>query len=161
MTISIGDKLPTLTLKETTSEGMDEVSTADIFGGKKVVLFAVPGAFTPTCHLNHLPGYLQHHDAILAKGVDEIAVISVNDAFVMGAWAGSTGGEGKIRYLADWDAAFTKGIGMDMDLSAGTLGVRSKRYSMIVEDGIVTAINLEDSPSEAVTSGAAALIEQL
>ncbi|MEX3007956.1 peroxiredoxin [Hoeflea sp. TYP-13] len=161
MTISVGDKLPELTLKESTSDGMNEVSTADVFGGKKIVLFAVPGAFTPTCHLNHLPGYLQSRETILAKGVDEIAVLSVNDGFVMSAWAAATGGEGKIRYLADWDAAFTKAIGMDMDLSAGTLGVRSKRYSMIVEDGTVTALNIEDTPGEAVTSGAAALIEQL
>ena len=161
MTISVGGKLPELTLKETTPQGMNEVSTSDIFAGKKVVLFAVPGAFTPTCHLNHLPGFLENRETILAKGVDEIAVISVNDAFVMGAWAGATGGEGKIRYLADWDAAFTKAIGMDADLSAGTLGIRSLRYSMIVEDGTVTALNVEESPGEAVTSGAAALVEQL
>jgi peroxiredoxin len=107
--------------------------------------FAVPGAFTPTCHLNHLPGYLENRDAILAKGVDDIAVISVNDAFVMAAWEKATNGAGKLRYLSDWDASFTKAIGMDMDLSAGTLGVRSKRYSMIVEDGKVTALNIEDA----------------
>ncbi|WP_419913595.1 peroxiredoxin [Hoeflea sp.] len=161
MTISVGDKLPELTLKEATSEGMNEVTVSSIFDGKKVVLFAVPGAFTPTCHLNHLPGYLQNRDTILAKGVDEIVVLAVNDGFVVGAWAAATGGEGKIRYLADWDAAFTKAIGMDADLSAGTLGIRSKRYSMIVDNGTVVAINVEDSPGEAVTSGAAALIEQL
>ncbi|MCP4316374.1 MAG: peroxiredoxin [Hyphomicrobiales bacterium] len=161
MSISVGDKLPELTIKESSSDGMNEVSTSEVFGGKKVVLFAVPGAFTPTCHLNHLPGYLQNREAILAKGVDEIAVLSVNDGFVMSAWASATGGDGKIRYLADWDASFTKGIGMDMDLSAGTLGVRSKRYSMIVEDGTVTALNIEASPGEAVTSGADALMEQL
>lgn len=161
MTISVGDQLPELTLKEATSEGMNEVSTSSIFNGRKVVLFAVPGAFTPTCHLNHLPGYLQNRDTILAKGVDEIVVLAVNDGFVVGAWAAATGGEGKIRYLADWDAAFTKAIGMDADLSAGTLGIRSKRYSMIVDDGKVVSLNVEDSPGEAVTSGAAALIEQL
>ncbi|WP_136660361.1 peroxiredoxin [Nitratireductor sp. XY-223] len=161
MTISVGDKLPELTLKEANSEGMNEVTISSIFGGKKVVLFAVPGAFTPTCHLNHLPGYLQNRETILAKGVDEIVVLAVNDGFVVGAWAAATGGEGKIRYLADWDAAFTKAIGMDADLSAGTLGIRSKRYSMIVDDGTVVSLNVEDSPGEAVTSGAAALIEQL
>ena len=161
MTISIGDKLPELTLKEAGPDGMQEVGTKDLFSGRKVVLFAVPGAYTPTCTHNHLPGYLNNADAIKAKGVDDIAVISVNDAFVMGAWAKSTNGMGTLRFLADWDAAFTKAIGMEMDLSAGTLGVRSKRYSMIVEDGKVTALNVEDSPGEAVTSGAEKLMEQL
>ena len=161
MTISPGDKLPDATFKEKTPDGMNEVKTSDIFGGKKVVLFAVPGAFTPTCHLNHLPGYLENRDAILEKGVDEIAVVSVNDAFVMGAWATATGGVGKIRYLSDRDASFTKAIGLDADLSAGTLGIRSKRYSMIVEDGVVKALNVEDTPGTAVVSGAAAILEQL
>lgn len=161
MTIAIGDKLPEATFKQKTADGMAEVSTSEIFSGKKVVLFAVPGAFTPTCHLNHLPGYLENRDAIMAKGVDDIAVVSVNDAFVMGAWEKATNGSGKLRYLSDWDASFTKAIGMDADLSAGTLGTRSKRYSMIVEDGTVTALNIEDTPGQAVTSGAAALLEQL
>lgn len=161
MALSVGDSLPSATFKEKLEDGMADVSGDEIFKGKKIVVFAVPGAFTPTCHLNHLPGYLEHRDAILAKGVDEIAVVSVNDAFVMGAWADATGGQGKLRYLCDWDASFTKAIGMEMDLSAGTLGIRSKRYSMIVDDGKVTALNVEDSPGEAVTSGAAALVEQL
>lgn len=161
MTISVGDTLPEATFKETTSDGMSEVKSSDLFAGKKVVVFAVPGAFTPTCHLNHLPGYLENRDAILSKGVDDIAVISVNDAFVMAAWEKATNGAGKIRYLSDWDASFTKAIGMDTDLSAGTLGTRSKRYSMIVEDGKVTALNVEDTPGEAVTSGAQKMLEQL
>ncbi len=161
MTISVGDKLPELTLKECNSEGMNEVTTSDVFAGKKVVLFAVPGAFTGTCHFTHVPGYLEHRDAILAKGVDDIAVLGVNDGFVMSAWVKATGGEGKLRYLADWDAAFTKTIGMDIDLSAGTLGIRSKRYAMIVEDGVVKAINVEESPGEVTVSGAAAILEQL
>lgn len=161
MSISIGEALPAAVFKEKTADGIAEVSVADIFNGKKIVLFAVPGAFTPTCHLNHLPGYLEHYDAIKAKGVDGIAVLSVNDAFVMGHWEDVTGGTGKLRYLSDWDASFTKAIGMDTDLSAGTLGIRSKRYSMIVENGTVTALNVEDVPSEAVSSGAAKLLEQL
>lgn len=161
MSISIGETLPAAVFKEKTSDGLAEVSVADIFDGKKIVLFAVPGAFTPTCHLNHLPGYLEHHDAIKAKGVDDIVVVSVNDAFVMGSWADVTGGIGKIRYLSDWDASFTKSIGMDTDLSGGTLGIRSKRYSMIVDNGKVTALNVEDVPSEAVSSGAANLLGQL
>lgn len=161
MTISVGDRLPEASFKEKTPDGMGEVTTSQIFTGKKVVLFAVPGAFTPTCHLNHLPGFLENREAILEKGVDEIAVVSVNDAFVMGAWASATGGAGKIRFLSDWDAGFTKAIGMDVDLSAGTLGTRSKRYAMIVEDGLVKALNVEETPGTAVASGAAAILEQL
>jgi len=161
VTISTGDKLPDATFKEKTADGMRETKASDIFSGKKVVLFAVPGAFTPTCHLNHLPGYLENRDTILAKGVDEIAVVAVNDAHVMAAWATATGGEGKIRYLSDWNADFTKALGMEIDLSAGTLGLRSKRYSMVVEDGVVKALNVEESPGKAEKSGAAAIVEQL
>ncbi|GMB81269.1 peroxiredoxin [Shinella zoogloeoides] len=161
MTIAVGDKLPDLTLKERTPDGPADISTDALFKGRRVVLFAVPGAFTPTCSLNHLPGYLENRDAILAKGVDDIAVVAVNDHHVMGAWATSTGGAGKLRFLADWDAAFTKALGMDIDLSAGTLGVRSKRYSMLVEDGVVKSLNVEESPGQATVSGAAAMIEQL
>lgn len=161
MTIAVGDTLPELTLKDCTAEGMNEITTSELFGGKKVVLFAVPGAFTPTCSLDHLPGYLQHRDEILAKGIDDIAVIAVNDGFVMSAWAKASGGDGKLHFLADWDGAFTKAIGMDIDLSAGTLGIRSKRYAMVVDNRVVKVINLEDSPGEAVTSGAANLLEEL
>lgn len=161
MTISTGNKLPTATFKERTAEGTKDVTSEQLFSGRKVILFGVPGAFTPTCHLNHLPGYIENRDAILSKGVDEIAVVAVNDAFVMGAWARATGGEGKIRYLSDWNAAFTKAIGLETDLSAGTLGIRSKRYSMIVEDGVVTALNIEDAPGQATASGAARMLELL
>ncbi len=119
MTIKVGDKLPAATFKVKTADGVKEMTTDEVFKGKKVVLFAVPGAFTPTCSLNHLPGYLDNRDAILAKGVDQIAVVAVNDAFVMGAWAQSTGGEGKILYLADGSAAFTKAAGLELDATAG------------------------------------------
>jgi peroxiredoxin len=161
MTIAIGDKLPAATFKEKTADGPVEVSTDQLFKGKRVVLFAVPGAFTPTCSLNHLPGYLENRDSILAKGVDDIAVLSVNDWHVMGAWAEQSGGMGKIRFLADWDAGFTKALGLEADLSAGGLGVRSKRYSMLVEDGVVKSLNVEESPGQATISGAATMIEQL
>ncbi|KQS96309.1 MULTISPECIES: peroxiredoxin [unclassified Rhizobium] len=161
MTISVGDKLPAATFKEKTADGPVEISTDQLFSGKKVVLFAVPGAFTPTCSLNHLPGYLENRDAILARGIDDIAVIAVNDIHVMGAWATSSGGMGKIHFLSDWNAAFTKALGMDIDLSAGTLGVRSKRYSMLVEDGIVKSLNVEESPGQATVSAAAAMLEQI
>lgn len=161
MTIAAGDKLPSATFKEKTKEGPAEINTEQLFSGKRVVLFAVPGAFTPTCSLNHLPGYLENRDAILARGVDDIAVVAVNDIHVMGAWATSSGGMGKIHFLSDWDASFTKALGMEIDLSAGTLGVRSKRYSMLVEDGVVKMLNIEESPGQATVSGAAAMLEQL
>lgn len=161
MTISVGDKLPAATFKEKTPDGPAEITTQELFAGKKVVLFAVPGAFTPTCSLNHLPGYLENRDAILARGVDDIAVVAVNDLHVMGAWATASGGMGKIHFLSDWDAAFTKAVGMDVDLSAGTLGLRSKRYSMLVEDGVVKTLNVEESPGQATVSAAAAMLDQL
>ena len=161
MTIAVGDKLPEAKFKEKTAEGPVEVTTEQLFKGKRVVLFAVPGAFTPTCTLNHLPGYLENRDTILARGVDDIAVIAVNDWHVMGAWAEHTGGFGKIHFLADFDGAFTKAVGLDTDLSGGGLGVRSKRYSMLVEDGVVKSLNIEESPGQATVSAAAAMIEQL
>ena len=161
MTIAIGEKLPEMTLKSVGADGPANVETGDIFGGKTVVLFAVPGAFTPTCTLNHLPGYLDNRDEILAKGVDEIAVLSVNDPFVMKAWGEQSGGLDKIRFLADWDGAFTREIGMDADLSAAGLGVRTKRYSMLVEDGVVKTLNVEDNPGEADVSSAARMMTQL
>ncbi|ACM35758.1 MULTISPECIES: peroxiredoxin [Rhizobium/Agrobacterium group] len=161
MTIAIGDTVPAATFKEKTADGPVEISTEDLFKDKKVVLFAVPGAFTPTCTLNHLPGYLEHRDALLAKGVDEIAVLSVNDWHVMGAWAQHSGGMGKIHFLADWDASFSKALGLDMDLSAGALGVRSKRYSMLVENGVVKSLDIEENPGQATVSSAEAMLERL
>ncbi|MCV3243746.1 peroxiredoxin [Mesorhizobium sp. ZC-5] len=161
MTIAVGQKLPEATLKTLTADGAKNVTTAEFFSGKKVVLFGVPGAFTPTCSNNHLPGYLENRDAILARGVDKIAVIAVNDHHVMTAWSRFTGGEGKIEFLADGNGDFVKALGLDIDLSGGGLGLRSKRFSMIVDDGKVTALNIEDSPGQAVESGAAKLLEQL
>ncbi|WP_157014989.1 peroxiredoxin [Mesorhizobium xinjiangense] len=161
MTISVGDKLPDATFKTMTADGAKDVSVSEVFGGKTVVLFGVPGAFTPTCSNNHLPGYLENRDAILARGVDTIAVVSINDHHVMSAWARFTGGEDKLLFLADGNGDFTRAAGLDIDLSVGGLGVRSKRFSMIVEDGVVTALNIEDSPGQAVQSGAARILEQL
>ncbi|PYE90610.1 peroxiredoxin [Phyllobacterium leguminum] len=161
MTIKVGDKIPAATFKVKTSDGIKDMTSDELFNGKKVVLFAVPGAFTPTCSLNHLPGYLENYDAIIAKGVDTVAVVAVNDPFVMGAWALSTGGEGKIVYLSDGNATFTKAMGLDGDMSGGGMGTRSKRYSAIVDDGVVKALNIEEKPGQAVTSGAAALLTQL
>jgi peroxiredoxin len=161
MTIAIGARLPDATFKTVTPDGPAQISSSELFSGRKVVLFGVPGAFTPTCHMNHLPGFLEHYQQILGKGVDEIAVVSVNDVFVMREWAKATNAEGKIRFLADGSADFVKACGLEMDMSAGGMGVRSKRFSMIAEDGVVKALNIEDSPGKAVASGAAAILEQL
>ena len=161
MTIAIGDTLPTATLKEKTSEGVTDIDLQAFLKGRKIVLFAVPGAFTPTCSLNHLPGFLENRDSFFARGVDEIAVVSVNDHHVMHAWAKASGGEGKIRFLADGAAVFTKAIGMEADMSAGGLGIRSKRYSMLIEDGKVTQFNIETAPGQAEVSGAATLLGQV
>lgn len=161
MTIKTGGKLPEITVKTITGDGPTDVATAEVFGGKKMVLFGVPGAFTGTCTATHLPGYLDNREEMLAKGVDAIAVVSVNDPFVMQAWAEQAGGIDKIGFIADWDGAFTRAIGMDIDLSAAALGVRSKRYSMLVEDGAVTAVNVEDNPGEVTVSGAAKMLERL
>ena len=161
MTIEPGSRIPDVTLMERTPDGPAKIPSNDFFAGKRVVVFGVPGAFTPTCSLNHLPGYLENRDAILAKGVDDIAVVSVNDHHVMGAWAKASGGEGKIRFLADWDASFAKATGLDKDLSAGGLGVRSTRFSMLVEDGVVKFVNVEDNPGQATVSSAATMLEKL
>jgi glutaredoxin/glutathione-dependent peroxiredoxin len=156
--IKVGDHLPDAKFKVRIDDGYGDMTTADVFAGKTIVLFAVPGAFTPTCSMNHLPGFLENHNEILAKGVDQIAVVSVNDHHVMNAWAKYTGGEGKLLFLADGNAAFTKAVGMDMEM--GPLGLRSKRYSMIVKDGAVTQLNLETGPGAEI-SGAAAILGQL
>jgi len=161
MTISVGDALPDGTLKMVAEDGAKDVSVEEFFGGRKVVLFGVPGAFTPTCSNNHLPGYIENHDAILARGVDKIAVLAVNDHHVMKAWAHFTGGEGKIAFLADGNGSFVKALGMEADMSGGGLGMRSKRFSMIVEDRKVTSLNIEGVPGKAVESGAARILEQL
>lgn len=161
MSISVGDTLPEATFKIMTADGSKNVTTADIFGGKRVVLFGVPGAFTPTCSNNHLPGYLENHDAILARGVDTIAVVAVNDQHVMAAWARFSGGEGKIVFLADGNADFVRAIGLDQDISIAGMGVRAQRFSMIVDDGKVTVLNIEGKPGQVIDSGAARILEQL
>jgi glutaredoxin/glutathione-dependent peroxiredoxin len=161
MTIAVGDRLPDATFKTMGPDGAANATVAEIFDGQKVVLFGVPGAFTPTCSMNHLPGFLENRDAILAKGVDRIAVVSVNDHHVMYAWAKASGGDGKITFLADAPGQFARGTGLEIDLTAGGLGPRFKRFSMIVEDRVVKALNIEDSPGKAVESGAAKLMEQL
>ena len=161
MAISVGDRLPDATFAVMGGEGPDQKTTADVFGGKKVVLFAVPGAFTPTCSKQHLPGFVENADKIKAKGIDAIACTAVNDVFVMDAWGKSAGADGKIMMLADGSANFAKKLGLEMDLSERGLGMRSKRYAMIVEDGVVKALEIEDAPGSAEKSGAEAIAKLL
>ncbi len=161
MTIKVGDKIPEATLMHMTEKGPAPITTAELFGGKKVVLFAVPGAFTPTCSNQHLPGFVEKASEIKAKGVDTIACLSVNDAFVMGAWGKDRNVGDKVLMVGDGSAAFSKALGLDLDLSKMGLGVRSRRYSMLVEDGVVRQLNIEDAPAGAVKSGADTMLTQL
>ncbi len=143
MTIKVGDKIPQSTFKYQTSEGPKEISSAELFGGKKVALFAVPGAFTPTCSQRHLPGYVDKAAQLTAKGVDTIACVSVNDAFVMGAWGKDQKTEGKVMMLADGSGDFTRAIDLELDATKAGLGKRSQRYSMLVDNGVVTKLHVE------------------
>ena len=143
MAIKVGDTIPSMKLMMATSEGPKEVSTDYIFKGKKVVLFAVPGAFTPTCSAKHLPGFVQNADAFKAKGVDTVACIAVNDAFVMGAWGKDQGTDGKVTMLADGAAAFAKAMGLELDLNGRGMGWRSQRYALVADDGKVTHLAVE------------------
>jgi glutaredoxin/glutathione-dependent peroxiredoxin len=161
MTIKVGDRLPDVTFFTPSAEGPKPVTTAEYFAGRKVVLFAVPGAYTPTCNANHLPGYVQHGDAIKAKGIAAIAVTGVNDVFVMKAWSETSGAVGKIDFLADGSADFAKAMGLSIDLSARGLGTRSQRYSMVVDDGVVKAMAVEESPGQAAVSGAEAMLSMV
>ena len=161
MTIQVGDKVPSATFKVMTADGPQDMSTDEVFSGKKVVLFAVPGAFTPGCSMTHLPGFVVNADAIKAKGADRIACLAVNDAFVMDAWGKDQGAGGNIMMVGDGNGEFTKAIGLEMDGSGFGLGTRSLRYSMIVRDGVVDTLNIESNPGEAVDSGAENLMSQL
>jgi len=160
MTIKVGDRLPQATFRVMTPDGAVAKTTDDLFRGRKVVLVAVPGAFTPTCHGNHLPGYVRSVQEIRAKGVDAIAVTSVNDVFVMDAWARASGADG-IEFLADGNGDFAKAVGLTLDRTSSGLGIRSQRYAMVVEDGVVQALNVEDTPSKAEVSGAESILRAL
>lgn len=161
MSIKVGDTLPAATFRTMTAEGPAPRTTDEVFKGRKVVLFAVPGAFTPTCHKNHLPGFLTHLEAIKDKGVDAVVVTAVNDVFVMDAWAKSSAGEGKIEFLADGSAEFAKATGLELDATGGGLGIRSKRYAMIVDDGVVSWLAVEPAPGQADATSADAVLEAL
>ncbi|MEE4202039.1 MAG: peroxiredoxin [Halieaceae bacterium] len=151
MTITVGDKLPEGTLMTMGDNGPQPVTTEALFAGKKVLLFAVPGAFTPGCSMTHLPGYVVNADAIKAKGVDTIACLSVNDAFVMGAWGDSQNAEA-ILMLADGNGDYTQALGLELDGRGFGMGVRSQRYAMIVNDGVVEHLNIEEGPGVDVSS---------
>jgi cytochrome c peroxidase len=161
MSISKGDKLPEATLVQMGAEGPEQVALADKVKGRKVVIFAVPGAFTPTCHAAHVPSFIRTKDQFGAKGVDEIICIAVNDPFVLGAWGEATGAtDAGITLLGDAESAFTKAVGMDFTAPPAGLIGRSKRYAMVVEDGVVTLLHEEDSPGTCeVTAGEALLAE--
>ncbi|MBK7972852.1 MAG: peroxiredoxin [Deltaproteobacteria bacterium] len=158
MAIQAGEKLPAdLKLKEMGESGPKDVTVGDVFGGKKVVLFAVPGAFTPTCSAKHLPGFLEKADDLKKKGVDEIVCLSVNDAFVMGAWGENQKASGKVRMLADGNGDFTKAVGLTLDGSGFGMGLRSQRYAMIVQDGVVKELLVEPGPGLNVSSAESVL----
>ena len=167
MTIKVGDTLPEATLTEFVeiegngcSVGPNAFKLADLCTGKKIALFALPGAFTPTCSAQHVPSYLKEFDALKAKGVDEIWCVSVNDAFVMGAWARDQKAGGKVRMMGDGSADFTRKVGLELDLTARGMGVRSQRYSMVIDNGVVTQLNVE-APGKFDVSSAEAMLKQL
>ena len=160
--IKVGDRLPNVTFQSPlANDGVKELPTADVFAGKKVVLVAVPGAFTPTCNNHHLPGFIAKADDIKKKGVDTIAFTAVNDVFVMEAWKDASKAGDKILFLADGSAVFAKAIGLTIDLTAGGLGIRSTRYAMIVEDGVVKELQVEPDAGVAACSAAPSILEKL
>ena len=160
MTIKVGDRVPSATLKHMSKDGPANITTDELFKGKTVVLFSVPGAFTPTCDAKHLPGFVQHYDKLKAKGVDTIACLAVNDVFVMDAWKKASGGDA-IEFLADGSGNWAKALGLTADLTERGLGVRSQRYAMMVDDGVVKTLNVEDAPGKAEVSGADNLLKGL
>jgi glutaredoxin/glutathione-dependent peroxiredoxin len=157
MAIKVGDKIPSVTLRYLTSEGVKAVDSDEFFAGRKVAVFGLPGAYTRTCSSRHLPGYVANAAAIKAKGIDAIACLSVNDAFVMNAWGKAHGADDKVVMLGDGNADFTKAIGVDLDRTEAGMGIRSQRYSMIVDNGVVTALNIEPSGEYGVSSAEAML----
>ena len=160
MTIQVGDRLPKATFIKATPDGPQPVDSEEFFRGRRVALFSVPGAFTPTCSARHLPGFVDKIDELRAKGVDEVACTAVNDAFVLQAWAASAGAEGKVTMLADGNGEFVKAIGLDADFSKFAMGTRGQRFSMLVNDGVVEQLNVEE-PGAFNVSSADYLIERL
>lgn len=161
MAIKVGDKLPEATFTTMSADGPKPMTTAEVFGGKKVALFAVPGAFTPTCHKTHMPGFVARMDELKSKGFDAVCCTSVNDVFVLTEWAKATGATGKVMMLADGAADFAKKVGLELDLTARGLGMRSKRYAMAVDNGVVKVLNVEDAPGEVKASSAETLCSMI
>ncbi len=159
MSIAIGSKIPETNLVKATENGPEQISSNDYFKGKKVALFSVPGAFTPTCSVKHLPGYVEQAEALKAKGIDAIACTAVNDAFVLGAWNGAAGSEA-IEMLADGNGDFAAAVGLEMDASGFGMGQRGQRYSMVINDGVVEQLNVE-APGDFKVSSAEYMLEQL
>jgi peroxiredoxin len=160
MTIQVGGKIPSVKVKVVGKDGTKEANAAELFAGKKAVLFAVPGAFTPLCSAQHLPGFVSHVDAIKQKGVDEIFCLSVNDAWVMDAWGKDRGATGKVTLIADGSGELTRALGLELDATAAGLGIRSKRYAAIVEDGVIRHLAVEQ-PSKFEVSSAEAVLRAL
>lgn len=152
MTIKVGDKIPSVKLMTMTADGPKPITTDDIFKGKKVVLFALPGAFTPTCSAKHLPGFVEKFAALKDKGIDAVACLSVNDAFVMGAWGKDQKADGKVHMLADGNGDFTRALGLEFDASKFGMGKRSQRFSMVVDNGVVKELNVEEPGAFSVSS---------
>jgi glutaredoxin/glutathione-dependent peroxiredoxin len=159
--IKVGDRLPEATFRVVTPDGTKPRTVAEVFKGKRVVLIGMPGAFTPTCNKNHLPGFITHAGDIKAKGVDEIVVTAVNDHWVMHHWSKAAGGDGKIEFLADNNAQFAKALGMEFDASGGLGGLRSKRYAMLVDDGVVKVLNVEEQAGKAEITSADNMLKAL
>ncbi|MEA2780677.1 MAG: glutaredoxin/glutathione-dependent peroxiredoxin [Rhodospirillaceae bacterium] len=160
MAIKVGDKIPSTKLQHKTKDGVQTVSTDDVFKGKKVVLFALPGAFTPTCSAKHLPGFVNHHKALKDKGIDTIACLSVNDAFVMDAWGKDQNVDEKVLMLADGNGDFTKAVGLTMDGTGYGMGLRSQRYAMVIDNGVVKQLNVE-APGAFEVSSAESILKGL
>ena len=161
MTIRIGDRLPDASFTIMGESGPEQKSTAEVFGARKVLLFAVPGAFTPTCHLNHMPGYVDLVDEFRARGIDELACVAVNDVFVLDRWAAESRAKGSIRMLADGNADFVRAIGLDLDASGFGFGIRAQRFAMLVEDGTVKVLEVEPNPGAVGDSGAEAMLARI
>ena len=161
MRISPGERVPDATLFEAGESGPQPINAADLFVGRKVVLVGMPGAFTPNCHNNHLPGFLENSDAIRAKGVDEIIVLSTNDSWVLKAWAEATGVNGRVRLVSDGNAEFIRKAGLERDDTGRGMGTRARRFALIVEDGVARSVAVEEMPGPATVSSAARILEQL
>jgi peroxiredoxin len=161
VTIKVGDKMPDGGFAVMTGEGPGGLTTSELFGGKKVVLFAVPGAFTPTCSAKHLPGFVENAAALKAKGVDTVACLSVNDVFVMDAWGKSAGADGNVTMLADGNCDYCKALGLELDASGFGMGMRGSRFALVVDDGVVSQAYIESAPTELVASAAENVLSNL